>query len=203
VAAIRRVGSLRNIGRATCTLLLALSACQQQPAPQAQRIALDQAGQSTERALPSPDTARAVWTVSTNGKAIHFGNRGAQPWLTLDCRLEDRAHPQLAVIRHAPAFPGQTALFAVLGNGYVSRLPASATLAEGEWRWEASLPAADRQWNLFIGTGDMRATLPGKGAIEMPANPIPGEFVTWCRAGGRAAPAATPSPAPSATPSVS
>lgn len=176
---------MRSTGFVSCTALLALCACQQQPDDQAQRIALDQAGQRIEQPLASPDTSRAVWTVSTNGKAIQFGNRGADPWLTLDCRLEDRSNPQLAVIRHAPAFPGQTALFAVMGNGYVSRLPASATLAEREWRWEVSLPAADPQWDLFIGTGDMRATLPGKGAIEIPAGPIPGEFVTWCRAGGR------------------
>ena len=183
-----------NAARGTiCLLILTLAACNQQPAAPAQRIALDQTGPRAEQTLPSPDTSRAVWTVSANGKAINFGDFGAPPLLTLDCRLQDRANPQLAVIRHAPAFPGQTALFAVLGNGYVSRLPADAILADGEWRWEATLPAADRQWNLFIGTGDMRATLPGKGAVEMPPDPIPGEFVTWCRAGGRPVPAATPS----------
>ena len=172
-------------------LPLTLAACQQQSAEATQRIALDQVGPRAEQTLASPDTTRAVWTVSANGKAINFGNLGAKPLLTLDCRLQDRANPQLAVIRHAAAFPGQEALFAVMGNGYVSRLPADAILADGEWRWEAILPAADRQWNLFIGTGDMRATLPGRGAVEMPADPIPGEFVTWCRAGGRVAPAAS------------
>jgi len=175
----------------TLLLLFALAACSQQPAAEpeaAQRIALDQAGQRSEQPLSSPDTSRAVWTVSANGKALNFGNRGAKPWLTLDCRLAQGSPPYLAVIRHASAFPGQTALIAVLGNGYVSRLPADATLADGEWRWEASLPAIDPAWNLFIGTGDMRATLPGKGAVEIPPSPIPGEFVTWCRAGGRALP---------------
>jgi hypothetical protein len=184
---------MRNTGLMAGAVLLALPACQQQSDTSAQRIALDQAG--AEQPLASPDTARAVWTVSTDGKAVHFGNPGAQPWLTLACRLEDRANPQLALIRHAPAYPGQTALFAVVSNGYVSRLPASATLAEGEWRWEAVLPAADPQWNPFTGTGEVRATLPGKGEIDMPQNPIPGEFVTWCRAGGRSSSAATPPPA--------
>ena len=181
-------------------LPLALSACRQAPAAEAtQRIALDQVRQSSDQTLASPDTTRAVWTVSASGKAINFGNRGADPLLTLDCRLEERANPQLAVIRHAPAFPGQTAIFAVMGNGYVARLPADATLADGEWRWETSLPAVDRQWNLFIGAGDMRATLPGKGAVMIPADPIPGEFVTWCRAGGQSAPVATPAPTPTPT----
>jgi hypothetical protein len=162
-----------------------LTACQQQPAPSEQRTAPAEASERSEQPLPSPDTARAVWAVSASGKAIGFGNPGADPWLSLDCRLEDRANPQLAVIRHASAFPGQSALLAVMGNGLVSRLPAEAVLSEGEWRWEAVLPAADPQWNLFIGTGDMRATLPGKGAIAISPNPIPGEFVTWCRNGGR------------------
>lgn len=171
---------------------LCLAACNQQPDAPTQRVALGGAGQRAEQTLPSPDTTRAVWTVSASGKAINFGDRGAPPLLTLDCRLEDRANPQLAVIRHAPAFPGESALFAIMGNGFVSRLPADATLTAGEWRWEVSLPAADPQWNLFIGTGDMRATLPGKGAVEMPRNPIPGEFVTWCRAGGRAVPVYPP-----------
>ena len=182
--------------------LLTLVACQQQPAAdRAQRIALGEAGERHEQPLPSPDTTRAMWTVSASGKAIHFGNANAKPWLTLDCRLEDRANPQFAVIRHASAFPGQTALFAVMGNGFVSRLPAAATLGKdedgngGEWRWEAVLPAADPAWNLFIGPGDMRATLPGKGAIEIPPSAIPGEFVSWCRAGGRV-PTPTPAPPP-------
>ncbi len=165
--------------------LLTLAACSQQPTTSQQRITISEAGERHEQPMPSPDTARGTWTVNETGKAIRFGNPGAKPWLTLDCRLAPGKPPEFAVIRHASAFPGQTALFAVMGNGFVSRLPAAALLRDGEWRWEASLPARDPAWNLFIGNGDMRATLPGKGAIAIPPNAIPGEFVSWCRAGGR------------------
>lgn len=182
----------RRRHRLLATLLpLLLAACQQQPASSEERTASTQSPKPQELPLPSPDTGMAGWTVTANGKGIAFGNPGADPWLTLDCRLSPDQPPEFAVIRHASALPGQTALFAVMGNGHVSRLNAAAVLADGEWRWEASLPAADPAWDLFIGSGDMRATLPGKGAIEIPPNPVPGEFVSWCRAGGRPA---TPSP---------
>ncbi|RIV85280.1 hypothetical protein D2V17_11110 [Aurantiacibacter xanthus] len=136
-----------------------------------------------ELVMESPETQFATWTVADSGHAIHFANPGQPPLLTLDCRLD--AKPiTMAIIRHAPALPGQSALFAVMGNGHVSRLPAEPTLKDNEWRWEASLPASDEGLDLFIGPGDMRATLPGKGAIAMQPSRIPGEFVEWCRAGG-------------------
>ena len=163
---------------------LLLAACQQQPAQPAERIALDQVPEQRETVLPSPVTTRALWTVSDNGRAIHFADPGAAPLVTLDCRMSPGNPPNLAIIRHAIGFPGQTALFALIGNRKVSRLPADAVLAEGEWRWESVLAAVDPQLDLFIGSGDIRATLPGKGAVEIPPSPIPGEFIAWCRAGG-------------------
>lgn len=181
--------------------LLTLTACQQQAesrgaaqridladtSGEVARIDLDSAQDISELPMQSPDTSRAQWLVDDDGQSLHFGNPG-EPWLlSLDCRLGEEP-PQLAIIRHAPALPGQGALFAVMGNGHVSRLLADATLAPndagGEWRWEATLPADDPQLELFIGPGDMRATLPGKGALEIPPSRIPGEFVQWCRAGG-------------------
>tara|TARA_A100001391_G_scaffold205109_1_gene203551 strand:+ start:31165 stop:31752 length:588 start_codon:yes stop_codon:yes gene_type:complete len=148
-----------------------------------------------EIVLESPETQFATWTVAKNGHAIHFANPGQPPLLTLDCRLD--AKPiTMAIIRHAPALPGQSALFAVMGNGHVSRLPAEPVVQENEWRWEASLPADDEGLDLFIGPGDMRATLPGRGAIAMQPSRIPGEFVEWCRAGGKTVNAPVEKPAP-------
>lgn len=168
--------------------LLFLTACnaEAEPAPQTERVALPQTDSSPARevVLESPETENAVWTVAENGHAVNFGNTGEPALLTLDCRLGE-APAQLAIIRHAPALPGQGALFAVMGNGHASRLYADAVLGDGEWRWESVLEAADPQLDLFIGPGDMRATLPGRGAVAIPPSRIPGEFVEWCRAGGQ------------------
>ena len=149
----------------------------------------------SELVMESPETQFATWTVAESGHAIHFANPGQPPLLTLDCDLD--AEPiTMAIIRHAPALPGQSALFAVMGNGHVSRLPAEPVVKDNEWRWEASLPADDKGLDLFIGPGDMRATLPGKGAIAMQPSRIPGEFVEWCRAGGETVNAPVEKPKP-------
>ena len=103
--------------------------------------------------------------------------------LTLDCKLGD-GPPQLDIIRHAPASPGLTAIFPIIGNGMRSRFMADATLNEGEWRWEASVPASDARLDVFTGTRQLLATLPGRGMLDIHGSRIPGEFINWCRAGG-------------------
>jgi hypothetical protein len=149
-----------------------------------QRISLDEARAKVAEPLPSPDTEGAAWTVTDNGQAIHFGRAGAPPFLTLACDL--RADPAtLTIIRHVEARPGQKALFPVLGNGMVSRFKVDAALDEGEWRWEGVLPASDPQFDVFTGPLELEATLPGGGTLLIEGSRIPGEFVNWCRAGGR------------------
>ena len=76
------------------------------------------------------------------------------------------------------------ALFPVIGNGLVSRFKVDATLADREWHWEAALPVADPQLDVFVGQADLQATLPGGGMLVIGGSRIPGEFVNWCRAGG-------------------
>jgi len=77
------------------------------------------------------------------------------------------------------------ALFPVLGNGMISRFQIDAVLHDGEWRWEGTLPAADPQLEVFTGPRELQATLPGGGSLVIEGSRIPGEFVEWCRAGGR------------------
>ena len=151
---------------------------------QAQRITLDDARAKVAEPLLSPDPTGANWTVSGNGQAIDFGRPGAEPWLTLACDLRE-APATLTVIRHVEARPGQKALFPVLGNGTVSRFKVDAALDEGEWRWEGVFPASDPQFDVFTGPRDLEATLPGGGTLLIEGSRIPGEFVNWCRAGGR------------------
>lgn len=165
-------------------LLFTLAACDRPAPAPVQRIALEDARPATPLVmLESPDTSAASWAVDESGQSIHFGNDNQPPLMTLACRLQE-SPPQLAIIRHAPARPGLSALFPVIGNGMRSRFLVDAMLNEGEWRWEGTLPAADPQLDVFTGTRRMTATLPGGGMLEIDGSRIPGEFVSWCRAGG-------------------
>jgi len=73
----------------------------------------------------------------------------------------------------------------VIGNGMISRFKVDATLTDREWRWEGALPAADSQLDVFTGPREIEATLPGGGSLLIEGSRIPGEFVSWCRAGGK------------------
>lgn len=170
-------------------LLLTLTACgQPASAPaDAERIPIAQGEARGHDPLASPDTANASWSVDDNGKAIHFGNESAgKPFLSLDCLIGEDA-PRLAIIRHASALPGQEALFPIYGNGVRSRFLADATLRDGEWRWEAVLAADDTQLDVFLGARGLTATLPGKGTLAIAGSRLPGQFIDWCRSGGRLA----------------
>ncbi len=168
-------------------LCVPLAACGQasEPAPDAQRAVPQDTAPRQARADPSPDTSAAFWTVSETGQAIRFGNSDEDPLLTLGCNL--RATPaEFVIIRHTDALPDQSALFPFVGNGMRSRFLADTRLSNGEWRWEARLPVGDPQLDVFAGTRDLTATLPGRGMLEIAGSRIPGEFLDWCRAGGRA-----------------
>lgn len=171
-----------------CSLALGLAACgRAEEAPvQAERISLDEARNRPAEPAVSPDTEDAAWTVAENGQAIHFGDAGAPPLLTLACDLREEP-VRLRIVRHAAARPGLKALFPVIGNGTISRFKVDATLNEGEWRWEGALPADDPALDVFTGRRELEATLPGAGSLLIEGSRIPGEFVTWCRAGGRTA----------------
>ncbi len=168
-------------------LAITLAACSQEPADlpaQAERFPIARAGAPAHDPLPSPDTSNASWLVDDNGIAIHFGDAGERPHLSLDCQIGD-GPARLIIIRHASALPGQKALFPVYGNGMRSRFFADATLRDEEWRWEAQMPADDSQLDVFLGPRELKATLPGTGMLQIAGSRIPGEFVEWCRAGGR------------------
>lgn len=165
----------------------ALSACDRSadaPPEPPQRISLDQARRMPAEPLPSPDTNGARWTVSGNGQAVDFGPPGGQPMLTLACALRE-SPARLRIVRHVAARPGEKALLPVIGNGTISRFMADATLSDGEWHWEAVLPANDPMLDVFTGPRELEATLPGGGSLLIEGSRIPGEFVDWCRAGGR------------------
>ena len=169
-------------------MMLALAACGQdnapeQPEAETQRIALEPLAEAPAMALPSPDTSAALWSVSANGQAIAFGDPEGPTLMTLACRL-DADPPLMEIIRHAPARPGQKALFPVIGNGMRSRFPVDAMLQDGEWRWVGAVAATDPMLDVFGGPRKLTATLPGGEMLEIAGSPVPGEFLEWCRAGG-------------------
>ena len=165
--------------------LFFLVACDREGSPeQAQRIALDDARAKVAEPAPSPDTDGALWTVTANGQAIDFGKPGAEPLMSLACELRD-APATLTIVRHVEARPGLKALFPVIGNGTISRFKVDAALGDGEWRWEGTFAASDPQFDVFTGPRELQATLPGGGTLLIEGSRVPGEFVNWCRAGGR------------------
>jgi len=170
----------------TVITLLLLAACGDgADAPvDAQRVSLDDARAKVAQPLRSPDTEGAGWKVTENGQAIDFGKEGAKPLLTLACDLRE-APARLTIVRHVEARPGQKALFPVIGNGTISRFKVDAALGDGEWRWEGRFLASDSQFDVFTGPLEIEATLPGGGSLLIEGSRIPGEFINWCRAGGR------------------
>lgn len=168
---------------ATCLLLAACGDGADAPV-QAQRISLEEARAKVAEPLLSPDTEGASWIVTANAQAIEFGQLGAEPFLTLACDVRE-APATLTLIRHVPARPGQKALFPVIGNGMISRFKVDAALRAGEWYWEGTVPASDPQLDVFTGPRELQATLPGGGSLMIAGSRIPGEFINWCRAGGR------------------
>lgn len=181
-------------------LLLCLAACERQSAPlpqDVQRVPLTQDNSRRVSAEISPDTSDAAWTVSDDGRAIRFGNAEEEPFLSLGCDIA-ATPPAFIIIRHAKAYPGQSALFPVIGNGVNSRFLVDAVLGETgdgtKWHWEARLPADDPQLEVFSGTRDIIATLPGRGTLEIDGGRIAGEFLEWCRAGGQVDPIESETP---------
>lgn len=169
--------------------LLLLAACGR-PEGEAAPAAAEGQQPDAPRLVASPESEGAKWSVSADGLGIHFGREPDKPYLTLACTVSPEQPPRLTVIRHARSDPGATALFAVLGNGIAARFRADAVLAREEgWRWEATLPAAAGEFDVFTGPRAIEATLPGAGMLHLPPGGLPREFVSWCRRNGANTPA--------------
>lgn len=172
-------------------LLVAVSACSEQP--QVERIELGEVetGPGLSVSL-SPDSVGAIWTISPDGKGLRFGKTPDAPYLTLFCHVTDKAPPQLSLIHHAQSEPGAKALFPVIGNGIISRFPLDATLLREGWRWENRFPASSPDFDVFMGTREIQATLPGGGMLMIEPSALPREFIEWCRRNGEPLPPVPP-----------
>lgn len=183
--------------RAALALLLVLAACRQEPQEPAavERIDIDAPVEREPRPNGGlPDAEGAAW-IAEGGKLV-FANPAGKPLLTLACEPSRDAPARLRIVQHAPAPPRAKALFALAGNGMVTRVDMDARQAGETWRWEGSAPADWYKLDVFIGDSSVAATMPGGGEIELAASPLPGEFVTACRERGKPPePMASPSPA--------
>ena len=124
-------------------------------------------------ALPAKRDSKAVW--SGNGASASFGYPGEAPLLTVGCAGEE-----LRIIRNEHADRGAQALFAIIGNGRVLRLPVDARPMPGSDRpvWQGALPASDPATGVF--SGPVEATLPGAGKLVLPASDVVRGVVALC-----------------------
>jgi hypothetical protein len=149
---------------------------------EAQRISLADAGQRAEQPIVSPDTNGARWIVAGSGQAVELAKAGQQPYLTLTC--QPGLQPMVRIVRHVAGRVGEQALFPVLGNGKSSRFKLDVIRGGEDWQWQGQVPAADPQLDVFSGSAELEATLPGGGTLLIAGSSLPGGFVAWCRAGG-------------------
>lgn len=179
-------------------LLLALTACQQ-AAPDAAAVERIDLEAKTEEPAPAsaglPDAANADWELAADNKALRFANPAGEPLLSLACILPPDEPARIRLTQHASAPPGAEALFALVGNGMVARVPMDARLNEDRWLWEGSLPAAAPKLDVLTGAREVIATMPGGGEIVLTPSPLPQRLISWCRQQGL-----PPAPLPLASP---
>lgn len=141
--------------------------------------------------------AKPAWALAADGGSARFGLPGAQPMLSVACRSG-----VLVVTRHVPAEIGATALFALIGERRIVRLPVDATSVPGSrgYVWQGTLPAADPAAEVFT-TGGFSGTLPGAGRIAVTGGAPVRDVVARCSARPVSTqPATGPAPAPTTAP---
>ncbi|MCB2087875.1 MAG: hypothetical protein R3E18_01180 [Sphingomonadaceae bacterium] len=133
--------------------------------------------------VASPDTADAVWAPVAEGDRLLFGNPGERAFIALICEAKG-GRPHLRLARNVPADARAKALFALIGNGHVERLPMDAVWTGSEWRWEGLFSADDPRLEVFTGPRMVEATLPGAGSVMINPSTLPGQFIARCQSGG-------------------
>lgn len=156
-------------------------------APQAPQAAPDQPLDAVRVALPSPGPERAprpeeqkpAWSGNATSATLAYPD---ERLLTVACEAG-----RLVVTRHAPTDKGASALFALIGNGTILRLPVEAVTVPGtKWpEWRGNIAAGDEKVKVFLGQ-KLDATLPGAGKIEVPAGAELKAVVEGCAPGGTA-----------------
>ena len=137
-------------------------------------------------ALPS-DTAPlqpegAVWQAAAPDQ-VTFGLPGQRPLLAIACTRDSAGLAAIRILRATRAEAGAKALFAMIGNGRISRLSLDARQPGEAGQWEGTIPAIDPRLDVLRGGSSIEATLPGGGTLKLPASSAPGRLLAECRAG--------------------
>ncbi len=133
--------------------------------------------------LASPDTTDAVWASSSDGERIVYGVPGEAALIALECVREDAEPHSLRITRFALADEGAEALMALIGNGYMSRLPVDAEIVAERLAWQGTHGADAEFWEPLAGPRGLTATVPGAGKVSLGPSPLPGELIAACRSG--------------------
>lgn len=162
------------------------------------RIAQESTGPSEP--IASPDTQGAIWAPASAARLL-YGKPGERPLVALECDVS-QGIPLLRYTRFAKADAQAKAVFALIGNGHVSRLKIDAVERNGFWRWEGAVAAEDPALDVLTGAREVEATVPGAGSVILNPSLLPGQLVENCRAQANPpVPSATaPEPSPPADP---
>lgn len=173
-------------------LVLVLAACTQ---TQSREVVNNDAGAAGYPArLPLADISLAVeqapvqpegaaWS-SPNGEA-RFGVPGGAELLAISCDHAPNGAAFVKITRNTRAEQGAKALFAVIGNGRIARLPLDAVRGGDAGEWRGLIPAADPRLDVLKGGNRLEGTLPGGGTLRMTASSAPGRILAACRASDR------------------
>ena len=139
------------------------------------------------RTVGAGGEAQGNWTLLADGRTALYGLPGTKALVAVECEGRSEGTPQLIVTRYARATRGAEAVFAIQGNRYILRVPVRAVrLRAGESAWRGTVPAADERTQVFLGEGEIAATLPGGGRLVMPALGDARGGIELCRASTRA-----------------
>jgi hypothetical protein len=168
-------------------MALGLAACSQSESKQVvengsypARMPLAAVSLPVEAAPQQPEGAR--WEASGNG--VRFGVPGANALLALSCEHDRNGGALLQITREVRAESGAKALFALIGNGRIARLPLDAVRAGQNGEWKGQIAAADPRLEVLRGGNRIEATLPGGGSLKLPASNEPRQLLDSCRASG-------------------
>ncbi len=131
--------------------------------------------------LPSPDVQGAVWKPSPKvANRIIYGIPGQPAIMTMSC-LDEAGLPRVRITRMSPADEGAGALFALVGNGSIGRLPVDAVEVSGKLIWQGEVLAADSALEPLAGPRQLTATLPGAGMVTLNPSDLPMTLLEDCR----------------------
>ena len=137
------------------------------------------------RTVGQSGNPQGTWTLLADGRTALYGLPGAKALMAVECEGRFEGTPRLIVTRYAEAERGAEAVFAIQGTRRILRVPMRAMmLRKGESAWRGTVPIADERVQVFLGEGEIAATLPGAGRLVSPAMGNARAGIDTCRTAG-------------------